>query len=498
MIRRRRFSEDIADSVLEKVLNMGLKPGDRLPTHTQLSEMVGVSLPSLREGLGLLSHLGVINITHGAGTTLANPSADDYFKMLTPVSKINCSNMDDVSSYCILFIPDLVKALIEKAESIAVLLETGLNNNFLDGQSNFINFHKDFHSHLAGYIENPLKKSSFLIALNIFYTNPSISHISREVVLQYLKAHFSLLESLKIKSSSGIESALVDCYNFIISEEDLSTLPYYSFGTGSLGGSFYEMAKKFTTMLSDNGLNIHPELTGGGIENITLTEEGKTILALTQKDITETAYRGEGLFLKKHTHLRVFCSVRPLDLWVITPEDRGISSLYDLKGRRIAMGAEGGDSGNVARTILMELEYKNGDYRPYYLSLSNAVHGLSNNELDVLFFLAHSIPSIVKDMSETQNIEFIQIPSQIIKKLEKNNPYWMPTVIKSDISGFQNKKTISVGTVLITNSDFPDDLVCRIASVLKNKSDREDLLNFNKSSTRINVPFHRGVLKCLK
>jgi len=493
MIKRRRFSEDIADSVLEKVLNMGLKPGDRLPTHTQLSEMIGVSLPSLREGLGLLSHLGVINITHGAGTTLANPSAEDYFKMLAPVSKINRLNMDDLSSYCSLFIPDLAKVIIRKAESTAVLLETGLNN-----QSDFISFHKNFHSKLAAYIENPLKKSSFLIALNLFYTNPSISRISEEIIFQFLKAHFLLLESIKIKSRNGIESALGDCYKFTIPKEDLFSFPYYSFGTGSLGGSFYEMAKKFAAILSDDGLNIHPELTGGGIENIALTEEGKTILALTQKDITETAYRGEGLFLKKYSHLRIFCSVRPLNLWIITPVDRGITSLYDLKSRRIAMGAEGGDSGNVARTILMELEYKNGDYRPFYLSLSNAVHGLSNNELDVLFFLAHSIPSIVKDMAETQKIEFIQIPSKIINKIESKNPFWKPAVIKSEISEFKNKMTISVGTVLITNSDVPDNLVCRIASVLKNKSDREDLLDFNKSSNRMSVPFHKGVLECLK
>lgn len=162
------------------------------------------------------------------------------------------------------------------------------------------------------------------------------------------------------------------------------------------------------------------------------------------------------------------------------------------------MGAEGGDSGIVARTILQDLGFETGDYRPFYLSLSNALQGLSSNEIDVVFFLAHEIPPAVKDLSEKEDLEFISIPSEIIRSLENKNSLW-----KASFFTLQNKKyleisTISVATVLITGSSVPEKSICRIATILREKSDSSDQVSFNISSNDISIPFHTGVLECLK
>jgi len=496
MIKRRRFSEDIADSVLDKVIEMGLQEGDRLPTHSQLSEMLGISLPSLREGLSLLSLSGVINITHGAGTTLANPGPDDYFKMLTPVSRISRVNMAELSNFCTLFIPDLV-TLIQKTpdrynEKLGVLIQIGRD----DSRKEFMDVHRKFHIYLASDMENQLKKETFLIALNLFYTQLEVLNISRQDHQLYFNSHILLNKSIQSGNKKKITEALKECYNFQTHIEDKISILYNSFGTGSLGGSFYSMAKKFRNILiGEENIDIHLELTGGGIENITLTEEGKTILALTQSDIAEAAYRGKGIFSKEHTHLRVVCSVKPLDLWIVSLKNKNITNLYDLKGRRIAMGAEGGDSGIVARTIFQDLGFESGDYRPFYLSLSNALQGLSSNEIDVVFFLAHDIPLAVKDLSEKEDHEFISIPSEIISSLENENPLWKASAIQNNNTDIN---TISVATVLITGSSVSENLICRIATILKEKSDSSDQVSFNIPSNNISIPFHTGVLECLK
>ncbi|MCF6334307.1 MAG: TAXI family TRAP transporter solute-binding subunit [Spirochaetales bacterium] len=499
MIKRRRFSEDIADSVLDKVFELGLKPGDRLPTHIQLSEILGVSLPSLREGLSLLSISGVINITHGAGTTLANPVPDDYFKMLKPISRINRTRVEDLSDFCSIFIPDLAASCLERPESSINLLSSLVQCEITEGKSRFFKFHKDFHSFLAESITNPLKKSAFLIALNLFYTHPSVSTISVPTLLFYLKSHKNLIKTLQSGVIKDVEEALKDCYRFQVSMEEHVSIFYESFGKGSLGGSFYSMAKRFTNLLKgEENIDIHLEITGGGIENISLTEECKTILAFTQADIAESAYRGAGMFEKAHPNLRIVCGVRPLDLWIVTSEGTDISSLHDLKGRRIAMGAEGGDSGVVARSIFQNLGFETGDYRPYYLSLSNALQGLSSNEIDVVFFLAHEIPSAVKDLSDSEDLVFLPIPPEIIRFLEKQNSFWKESVCSLPLHHEGEISTISVSTVLITASSVPDSLICRIATILKKKSDYRDQISFSFASNNISVPFHPGVLECLK
>ncbi len=499
MIKRRRFSEDIADSILDKVIELGLKPGDRLPTHIQLSEMLGVSLPSLREGLSLLSLSGIINITHGAGTTLSSPGPDDFFKMIKPVFKINIPKTEEISDYFNLFIPDLATAGLKKSESAISLLNTLIQSNYLNDRGRFITFHKDFHTYMASSMDNSLKSSAFLIVLNLFYTHPSLTSITSQGIQYSIDSHKILLGSLRSRDKNQVEKALLNCYKFQISNKEKISIFHDSFGTGSLGGSFYTMAKRFTNILrNEESIDIHLELTGGGIENISLTEKGKTVLALTQADAAEAAYRAKGLFSEEHTHLRIVCEVKPLDLYIVTCKDRNITNLYDLKGRRIAMGAEGGGSGIIARTLLKILEFEPGDFQPYYLSLSNALQGLNNNEIDVVFFLAHDMPFAVKDLGEEKDLKFIHVSKELINSLEKQSPFWKRSFFTLEDNNLDKIYTISLATVLITGSSVSEDLICRIATILRDKSDQRDQISFTPSTHDISIPFHTGVLECLK
>lgn len=74
---------------------------------------------------------------------------------------------------------------------------------------------------------------------------------------------------------------------------------YTSLSAAVLPGSFYSIASRIAKTLNEkSAVNIQIELTGGGIENIKLTEEGKTILGLTQSDIADSAFKGKGIFNK--------------------------------------------------------------------------------------------------------------------------------------------------------------------------------------------------------
>ena len=48
-----------------------LKTGDRLPSLREFTEALGVSRPSVREGLRALEALGLVEIRHGSGSPAA-------------------------------------------------------------------------------------------------------------------------------------------------------------------------------------------------------------------------------------------------------------------------------------------------------------------------------------------------------------------------------------------------------------------------------------------
>ncbi len=67
-IKRPSVVEEIIDSFKDKLVNGELKPGDKLPSETQLMEQLGVGRTALREAVKMLSALGVIDVRQGDGS----------------------------------------------------------------------------------------------------------------------------------------------------------------------------------------------------------------------------------------------------------------------------------------------------------------------------------------------------------------------------------------------------------------------------------------------
>jgi DNA-binding FadR family transcriptional regulator len=87
---RRSASEQVADDLRAFVQHEGLQPGDRLGREEDLARMFGVSRPTLREGLRLLSSAHLIRASKGPGGGI--------FVAATPEQGIALSVSDSVAS----------------------------------------------------------------------------------------------------------------------------------------------------------------------------------------------------------------------------------------------------------------------------------------------------------------------------------------------------------------------------------------------------------------
>jgi GntR family transcriptional repressor for pyruvate dehydrogenase complex len=67
-IKRQSIVEEIIDLFKGKLINGELKPGDKLPSESQLTEQMGVGRTALREAIKMLSALGVIEVKQGDGS----------------------------------------------------------------------------------------------------------------------------------------------------------------------------------------------------------------------------------------------------------------------------------------------------------------------------------------------------------------------------------------------------------------------------------------------
>ena len=68
---RKRSSAKISDDIIALILEENLKPGDKLPNETILSQRLDVGRSSLREAMKLLASRNIVTIRQGSGTYIA-------------------------------------------------------------------------------------------------------------------------------------------------------------------------------------------------------------------------------------------------------------------------------------------------------------------------------------------------------------------------------------------------------------------------------------------
>lgn len=81
-IRRDAIADQVMAHIIELIRSKRLRPGDKLPSERELSEALGVSRPSLREGLRTLAYLNILHIRHGGGTYVASLSPETLVEHL--------------------------------------------------------------------------------------------------------------------------------------------------------------------------------------------------------------------------------------------------------------------------------------------------------------------------------------------------------------------------------------------------------------------------------
>lgn len=67
-------SDQVRDQLEQAIRRGDYAPGDRLPSERELTEMLGVSRVSVREGIRSLEAIGLVEVRHGNGCFVLDPS----------------------------------------------------------------------------------------------------------------------------------------------------------------------------------------------------------------------------------------------------------------------------------------------------------------------------------------------------------------------------------------------------------------------------------------
>ncbi|MBE9539048.1 MAG: FadR family transcriptional regulator [Proteobacteria bacterium] len=210
-IERVPVGEQVARQLLALVQNGSLEPGQKLPPERELSTMLKVSRPSLREALRALSLLGVLNIRQGGGVYV---SALDPESLLAPLHffvSLNDKNLDDLFEARLVIEAENARIAAEKIsdEDIARLKKcVDFEAHELNDQDKFIQSDVEFHNIINQSVDNAF--------LNRFATSLHIlGKASREitghipgVIEQSLKDHEAIVAAIDARDGEAAAKAM--------------------------------------------------------------------------------------------------------------------------------------------------------------------------------------------------------------------------------------------------------------------------------------------------
>ena len=159
-----------------------------------------------------------------------------------------------------------------------------------------------------------------------------------------MKARIVKLKSLKEYSlrdllTVGLPALLLLAGGFWLAAQFIKPAPpkYLYLSSGAPGGSYEVYAERYRQVLAKNGVELRDRPSAGAMENLKrlLDENDDTEVALVQSGIANGANIGTLYSLG-------FLYYEPL--WVFYRGGQGLDRLTQLRGRRLAVGAEGSAS----------------------------------------------------------------------------------------------------------------------------------------------------------
>lgn len=252
---------------------------------------------------------------------------------------------------------------------------------------------------------------------------------------------------------------------------------FLNIATGGTAGTYYPLGGALAELLNQNikGMNASAQSTGASVANVNMLKDGSVDIAFIQNDIAYYAANGKEMFKdNKVENIRGIAALYPETVQFVTTADKGIKSIADLKGKKVAVGASGSGAEANARQILGAYGLTYDDIDVQYLSFGEAADALKDGNVDVGVVVAGFPTAAIQDLAANKSAALVNIDAEHADKLMKQYPYFTKiTVPKGTYPGQEEDvNTVAVKCVIVTTDKLSDDLGEQIVKAIYEHLDR--------------------------
>src|SRR5690625_454480 len=242
-------------------------------------------------------------------------------------------------------------------------------------------------------------------------------------------------------------------------------------------------------------------------DNVQEIADGEAELAFVQTDVVAYAVEGIHMFEDDGAveNIQAVASLFPETIQIVTTKDSGITSVEDLRGKAVSVGAPGSGTYINAEQILAihGLDIKE-DINAQNLTFDESTDGIQDGNIDAAFITAGTPTGSVSGLSATHDIHIISIAQDKIDELVKLYPHYAPDTITGDDRDEygldEDVQTVAVLAMLAVASDVSDDDVYKMTKAMyenadKMAHDKAKFITLENALNGIGIELHPGAKK---
>lgn len=278
--------------------------------------------------------------------------------------------------------------------------------------------------------------------------------------------------------------------------------------TGGTSGTYYGFSSVVANVLNEklaDTLNITVESTGASGANIDLVETGANELAIVQNDVMYYAISGTDMYADKapYENYSAVMSCYPEYVQIIANKD--ITSIEDLKGKKVSVGDVGSGVEFNARQILAAYGIDiDADIQKNNQGFADSADSLKNGTIDAAFVVAGYPTVAVSELASTYDFNILAVDEEHAKALMDDYGFYTYGVIPANTYGpvTEDVPAVAVMATIIARNDVPEDTIyALVKGIFDNQADIEAAhakgaeLKLETAVSGIDIDFHPGATK---
>ncbi|AYG08735.1 TAXI family TRAP transporter solute-binding subunit [Pseudomonas fluorescens] len=263
----------------------------------------------------------------------------------------------------------------------------------------------------------------------------------------------------------------------VASSSALAAPTFINVLTGGTSGVYYPIGVALSQLYSNgiDGSKTSVQATKASVENLNLLQAGRGELAFALGDSVADAWNGvqDAGFKAPLKKLRAIAGTYPNYIQIVASKESGITTLEDLKNKRISVGAPKSGTELNARAIFKAAGLSYEDMgKVEFLPYAESVELIKNRQLDATLQSSGLGMAAIRDLAATLPITFVAIPADITAKID--NAAYQGAVIPAGTYDGQDSDvaTVAITNILVSHDGVTDEVAYQMTKLMFDNLDR--------------------------